>query len=128
MKQVQKITTVLLAALIMVGTTGFTVEKFYCGTYLKSIHVFTSPTPCCIKTNTLEGKCRTETEYIKAEIASDLPVLSHSLAYPAISSILLSKLSSVSIPSQKIVLVKYLNYKPPLVLRDIQVLVQSFLI
>jgi hypothetical protein len=129
MKQFQKITAILLATMILVGTTGFKVEKFYCGTYLKSIHVFTSPTPCCLETNTTEGKCRTEKEFIKAEVNGDLPVLSQKIELPVFSSSIFTQAINQALSTQSdLSPTKYLNYKPPLLLRNIPIITQSFLI
>ena len=128
MKLFQKIITFLLAALIYVGTTGFTVEKFYCGSHLKSIHIFTSKTPCCSKSNKPEGKCRTEKEYIKADIIGDLPVLPQKIEQPALSPVIITAFVQFLFINSNTYPLKYLNYKPPLLFKDIPVLIQSFLI
>ena len=128
MKLFHKITALLLTALILIGTTGFTIEKFYCGSYLKSIHLFTSPTPCCLKPNNPEGKCRTETEYITSKFNGDLPFLTQKIEqltnFPATSTLFFQFLFTYS----KSYPVMYLNYKPPLLVKDIPVHIQSFLI
>ncbi|HDY68803.1 MAG TPA: hypothetical protein ENH85_13560 [Candidatus Scalindua sp.] len=128
MKLFQKITTLLLVALIFVGTTGFTVEEFYCGSHLKSVHIFTSPKPCCSQPNTPGGACRTETEYIKADINSDIPVLAQKIEQPTLSPAILTAFVQLLVSNGESYPVKYLNYKPPLLLKDIPVLTLSLLI
>jgi len=128
MKLLQKITPILLAALMLVGTSGFKVEKFYCGTHLQSIHIFTSSTPCCSKSNQAEGKCHTETEYVKADLNGDLPILSQKIDQPTTSLAILEVFVQYLFNPINTTVVKYLNYKPPLMLLDIPVLIQSFLI
>lgn len=128
MKFVQKIATLLLAALVLICTTGFTVEKFYCGSYLKSAHVFTSPTLCCSSTNTLEGKCHTESEYHQVEIDSEAPSLNKKAQTSETIIVILPMATTLLFSNFEISFSEYLNYKPPLLCKDIPILVQSFLI
>lgn len=128
MKAFQKILALVLAVLILVSTNGITVEKFYCGSYLKSVHVFTSPKPCCPRPNTPEGSCRTETKYSKADINIELPPLVLKLV-PLVISYFIYEVFILTTPAiAQSSIVKYLNYKPPLIPEDIPVLIQSFLI
>jgi len=128
MKLFQNIIGIFLAALLWIGATGFTVEKFYCGSYLRSIHVFSSPEPCCNKTNTPEGRCRTESEYVEAEISGVLPVFAKKIEKPLVATAILPKLVQLFSNEFEISPIKYLHYIPPLLLKDISVLLQSFLI
>jgi hypothetical protein len=122
------ITTLLLAVLIVVGIAGFKVEKFYCGSYLRSIHIISCPTPCCAKTNKPEGKCRTEKQYFKIEIDSEAPPTNFEIDIPNFYFGIISDIDPVDLPNRESYPSKYLNYKPPLLLKDIPVLIESFLI
>ena len=128
MKPLQKIASLLLSALLFVGTTGFTVEKFYCGTHLRSIHIITTPTPCCADPGTPKGKCHTETEYVKADLNADRPIEAKKaeqivvpMAFVPVSTSVLPSWTTYYPP-------EYLNYRPPLRIRNIPVLFSSFLI
>ncbi|GEM_PF-6251570 len=120
----------LLAVLLLAGSTGFTITRFYCGPHLQSIHVLTEPTPCCAQSNEPGGFCRTEKEYVKADIKSELPVKKQGLpplsfVQPLFCSNSGSSLSArgFSPPS----FIENTSHSPPLIYRHLPVYTQSFL-
>ena len=79
MKIISRTGTVLLALLLLAGSAGFTITRFYCGPHLRSVHIITEPVPCCTQSNEPGGFCHSEKEYVKADIKSELPASRRSI-------------------------------------------------
>ena len=124
----KKITSILLSAIILLTTTGFNVTKFYCGSTLKSVHVLTEPDYCCSDPNAEKGSCSTETEYLKADYISTTPVIHQNINPDFVLALIHFSVQNILVPSTDRHSTDYLNYKPPLFLRDIPLLLQSILI
>ncbi|MEP5614455.1 MAG: hypothetical protein ABJP45_19540 [Cyclobacteriaceae bacterium] len=121
----RKIVNVFLAVLLLVATTGVTLNKHYCMGRLKSVAVFVSantceagkedPMPCC-KDTSEELKVN---ELTKASF--DFKATADLYLLAAITYVLLEDTYS-SADKQ----VEFYNYDPPLPEQDIRVLTQVF--
>ncbi len=60
----QKITHIIFAILIILGSSGMTISKHYCGTSLKSVSINQIPDNCC---DTSSDCCHNESITIKLE-------------------------------------------------------------
>lgn len=128
MQLARKITCLMLSAIVLFTTTGFTVTKFYCGTQLRSVHVLTQPDYCCSNANTTKGRCHTEIQYFQMDYDGTSPSVDQKVNSDftfVCTQYVTQELFFNSIDKHAN---DYLNYKPPLIQRDIPILIQSFLI
>jgi hypothetical protein len=121
----RKIVNVFLAVLLLVATTGITLNKHYCFGRLQSVAVFTSANPC---ENGMEDPmpcCEDTSEELKvdelAKSSFDFKSSTELYLLAAITYVLLDDTYSSSDKQSK-----YYNYDPPLPDQDIQVLNQVF--
>ena len=135
MVYIRKIASVILCAVILLATAGFTVNRHYCGGKLKSTQLYSvmDPKTCCgvadlpeDKQECPEGCCHDKVEFYQFDEDFNLPatVVNPNVVIVFINYFLLDELFGSLDPHTT----KYLNYKPPLIELDIPVLVQSFLI
>jgi hypothetical protein len=125
----KKIVNTLLALLLLVATTGVTLNKHYCMGRLKSVAVFhsaencsgdgmTDPMPCC---EDVSEQLKVD-DLTKASF--DFKVASELFQLAAISYLQIDQKNS-SIEQDK---PKFQDYSPPPFDQDIPILIQSFLI
>ncbi|MDH3710413.1 MAG: hypothetical protein OER04_11020 [Cyclobacteriaceae bacterium] len=133
MQVFRKITTICLALLLMVSTSGLTINKHYCLGFLKDISILHEASSCMAEMNLQEEECPMEcceetSESVMVDdfkqagfntnLAPDLKliaVISHFLA-------------DAQLISSEISHNHFQYYSPPLIDRDIPIMVQSFLL
>lgn len=59
----KKITHIALGFLILVSTTGYTINRHYCGNTLETISINSKPEPCC----DIDGCCHDEAEHFQVK-------------------------------------------------------------
>ncbi len=137
MKVLRSIVSLVLAALVLVASSSFTVNMHLCGGSVQSVSLIEKAEPCAMeklalqckaKTNikkspccedeelTFEGNDFNATQIAKAEIQNNFWIAIAFTPLQFSSPLNSSQHSSFSI------------YKPPLLQRNIPVLIQSFLI
>jgi len=126
---------VFLAVIVMVSTMSFTINKHYCGDHLVSTSVFLKAKSCGMDNpQTTDKDCETiiknccseEVQLIEGQddLKLDLTELDQQQLF--IYSFVLSYIDLFEGLEKHIV--PYKHYKPPLVVRDIQLLDEVFLI
>lgn len=133
MQLFKKIANVFLAVLLMVATTGVTLNKHYCLGQLKSISIFHEAKSCMTEMDMEEESCpldccdNTSEQYKLEEFkqvsfedsfAPDLKLIAVISYFLANSDLTHAPASNTPNP----------HYLPPLIDQDIPVMVQSFLL
>lgn len=137
----QKIGHIILAILLFIGSTGLVINKHYCQDELKSMAVFQKAKSCHAAKQTSAcpmhaqqeqdddqsgGCCDDQSEMVKVEQEQTFPVLGMELQLsiamlpPSAMAFDLSSLPSIHL------LPEYLHYKPPPLVCDLPVLLQTF--
>ena len=128
MKTLTQSGIVLLAMLLLAGSTGFTITRFYCGPHLQSIHIFREPVPCCSQSNESGGFCHSEKEYVKADIQSELPVKRRLLNLPKTFLIFVRhRPFTLKRENAPLTYIENPSHSPPLLCRYLAVFTGSFL-
>lgn len=135
---------IILTFLLLIGSTGLVINKHYCRQQLKSTAFFlkaeachqNSKQPSCPMHAAADDHnghgerkdcCDDQTEYLKAEVEQLLTASDFYLHLPT-NPVALSVWSSIAKrTSLDRLTLHYLNYKPPLIVCDRQVLLQTFL-
>lgn len=137
MKFLRSIFSTLLALLVLIASSSFTVNMHLCGGHVQSISVIEkaaacamelAKTPPCHKSMAKKKSCCTEDHItfegknFKAHELTSLQLLQSAwvVELPLITTITLSPNTSTEF--------QFLHYSPPLIDRDITIQVQSFLI
>ncbi len=130
-KHLYKITTVILATLVLLSTFSFTVEKHYCGEFLMDVSFSGDAEDCGMtmnKTNAKKNCCKDEVHHIEGQDELQKHLL-----------------DDFNLEKQQFVLAFYASYKyvftqqddtkiqssffpPPDIQKDYQILHQTFLI
>lgn len=141
---------ILLALLILGTSMGLTINKHYCQNQLKGIAVFFQPPNChdlqssktkgckhhqkaakptCkhVQKGDTKGCCNNESEYLHLEENLISPSISQDIAPDFEWAAILYFPFNYTYISFNHTNVKYQHYSPPLLCRDITLLVQSFL-
>lgn len=136
MKKVfQKSGSLAMAFLVLFSTMSFTVEKHFCGQILVDLAVFSEAETCGMEMHIpsseekiTEDQCCKE-EKILVEGQKELKLSFDQLDFPQqvfISSFAISYVNLFEgLPEQ---VIPFKNYSPPLLVSDIQLLSQTFLI
>ncbi|MDN5214585.1 hypothetical protein QQ020_21070 [Fulvivirgaceae bacterium BMA12] len=135
MKVFKKIANILLALLLLLTTSGITLNKHYCMGRLKSIAVF-HKAESCMPEMAMEGDDKSCAKSCCEDVSEELKVtdlnkvtfgfdLSPTWHPFAVSHPLTVDFDFISLIISRS---SYLNYKPPLIDLDIPTLVQSFLL
>ena len=140
---IYRIGHIILALLIFISSTGFVLNMHYCQDELKSMAIYFEAEAChqekemasCPMHNAenhhgekeSKGCCDDETEYLKSETdqiatASEVEINVN----PVLLSALLVALQ-IELPSIDTQSLQYFNYKPPLIVCDLPVRLQTFL-
>ena len=130
MSIINKISVLLMAMVVLLTTTGFSLHKHHCTITKKTITSVAHVKNCCGTNDEKDcpnGCCQDETEYIKLNSEIPLPATIHEFTTGQFALIQYCVLNGLFDQKNKLI-TKYLNYRPPLLVRDIPVLVQSFLI
>ena len=121
----RKIANTFLAVLLLVGTTGVTLNKHYCLGRLQSVAVFVSAKPCDTGMEDPMPCCEDTSEELKVDELTkstfDFKSTTDLYLLAAITYVLLEDTYSSSDKQ-----VKYYNYDPPLPDQDMRVLHQVF--
>ena len=133
LKVLYKIFSTFLAVLVLVSTLSFTVEKHFCGGHLVDSAIFSNAKkcggmdaeeldyvkkPCCEDTvDIIEGQDElTVKDFQELNKDTYIALVSYVYGYTC----LFETLAKPKVPHK--------NYKPPLIIEDIQVLDETFLI
>jgi len=131
MNNIGKIGYVVLSVLILWSTTGMTLHKHYCMGQLQEVTAYQKAKSCMEKMGLEKpcpvGCCETTSEELKVEDLTKLDVSFEFKPYLSTAVEVESFIYDVNVPDEP-TYPRYLNYKPPLLDRDVPILVQSFLI
>ncbi len=122
--------SLILAFLVLFSTTSFTIEKHFCGDTLIDIAIFTEAKNCGenMELTSKKSCCKDETEVILGQDELNTPVFDdlqiENQVFLATFVVVYSNLFE-SLPKQ---IIPFKDYSPPIVVTDIQVLDQVFLI
>ena len=132
---------ILLVVLVLVASSGIAIDRHLCMGELQSISVLGASKSCSQQSSmdcanhqntddesSKKGCCDNETEYVSG---IDLQVTLHIQVENVVPSILLPfSIATLEIPEIKSTpnLVRFQNFHPPPIVKDIPVFVQSFLI
>lgn len=131
-KILQKSGSLVMALLVLFSTMSFTVDKHFCGTYLVDQAVFSKAKDCGME-HPSEGEMITDDgcsdQQISVQGQDDLKVSFNDLDLSQqvfLSTFTYSYIGLFQeLPQQ---LIPFSDYSPPLLVRDIQVLNETFLI
>ena len=134
MLALRKISSVLLAALMLVATTGVSIHKHYCMGQLRSVAIHTHA-PNCFELAGQESEsdmdcCENTSQVYQVDDEQQQQLTKIDLAgkYHLISAFLVVTVRELMLENGSEKQNRYLNYKPPLIAQDIPVTVQSFLL
>jgi len=133
MKIFRAIANVFFAALILLSTTGVTLHKHYCMGSVKDVTVFENFRSCMAAMGFEEdeacptGCCKDVSQELKVDNLAKTVFNFYSTPDLSLISIVFYELFDIN-PGDHNSQTAYLNYKPPLIDHDIQLLVQSFLL
>jgi hypothetical protein len=131
MSIIREISAIMMAMVILLATTGFSLHKHHCTITKETTTSVVHVKSCCGTNNEKDcpkGCCQDETEYIHLNSEIYLPAIISEFTPEQFVAVMRYCLLKFSFDQEDIVSTKYLNYRPPLLVRDIQVLVLSFLI
>ncbi len=136
MELIKRCTGILLALLVLCSTMSFTVHKHFCGPFLKDVSVILPSDGCGMEMSNdmaacaLDKKsncCNDHTEVIK--IQDDLKLTWNDFHFKAPVAITTAFLNfNVLITGDDYKHSTFIAYSPPLVIQDIPVMHQSFLL
>ena len=138
MNLIRPIASVILASLVLIASIGVTVNLHLCGGQVQSIALFTKAQPCKDAQNPCHGPqhhskqkgcCEEESILLKGK-ETNAEVRTATQITPSFNliAVILPVLYSIIEVDSFVATPLYAHYKPPLIDRDITVLVQSFLI
>ncbi|MEZ4991266.1 MAG: hypothetical protein R2824_12670 [Saprospiraceae bacterium] len=140
----QRLSHIILAILVFIGTSGLVINKHYCQNELKSIAVFHKAESCHSKKdmaacpmhakkdqeqgeNERKDCCNDHSEIVKIDQEQSFPSLDLHLSSPPVVQPPFPPTLVLSIQMSDRHSLDYLNYKPPLIICDIPVMLQSLL-
>ena len=128
-KALKHIASLMMAFLVMLSTMSFTVDKHYCGEHLVDKAVFSKAKTCGMQMNAAaEDHCCTN-EKVSVEGQDELKISFDSFGFH--QQVFLSTFTYTyfelfeSLPEQ---IIPFEDYSPPLLVQDIQLVDQVFLI
>ncbi|MBK5192814.1 MAG: hypothetical protein JJE07_06300 [Flavobacteriaceae bacterium] len=134
-KGFQKSVSTVLALLVLVSTFSFTVDKHFCGSFLVDQAVFSKALTCCMDMHSHSGTdvmdqdncCSNQNISVKGQ--DELKISFNSMDFDQQVFITAFTFSFNNLfeglPQQ---VIPYKNYTPPLIVKDIPVLNDTFLI
>ena len=136
----QRLIHIVLAFLFFISSTGLVINKHYCQNELKNMALFVKAEGCHTMKqmscpmhsspedeNPEKGCCDDETEYVKVDEEQQIqPSEINIQVNPVLMSVLFVTLN-LDWPSLDKQSIHYLNYKPPLIVCDLPVSLQTFL-
>lgn len=134
----RSIASILLASLVLIASIGVTLNLHLCAGQVQSVALFTKAQPCretqkpCHGTehhSKNNGCCEEKSLVVKArETNAEVKTLTQLTPSFNVIAVILPVLYSIIEVDSSVATPRYGHYKPPLIERDITVLVQSFLI
>jgi len=133
---------IILALLIFVSSTGFTINSHFCKSQLKDVRVFFKADDCYKKYYAQKAKqschlkkkscenncCKNTSDYYKLDLDQQLSSFDFkAFETPALIATLWIVLN-LELPNIDDKSIQYLNYKPPLIVFDLPVDLQTFLL
>lgn len=138
MKFIRPIASVFLASLVLIASFGVTVNLHLCRGHVQSIALFANAQPCkmemskpCyeIKTQTKRNSCcEEESISLKGKETAELKTVTKLAPSFNLINVILPVIYSINEVDSFSASSWYTHYKPLLVVRDITLLIQSFLI
>ena len=131
MSIIRKISAILMAMFVLLTTAGFSLNKHHCTITKETITSVNHVKGCCgtaDESDCPKGCCEDETEYVQLNSEISLPATALTITPDQFVAIIQYSVLCGLLDQDVKTSNKYLNYRPPLLLRDIPVLVQSFLI
>lgn len=119
-----KFGSISLVLILLMSTWGVAINKHYCGNRLASIGIYHDAGCPCGDMGDEDGCCHNETEVYQFDEDYSQPVLNLDMETFVVGVIATNYMEILNISSYTTT--DYLNYKPPLLLRDISILVQCF--
>jgi hypothetical protein len=116
----------LLAIVFLMSSVGINIHKHYCRGELSDVSLYLQADCPCGDVGMNSDCCKTSNDCFK--LADDFTLITYTVEF---NQILLSFIENTEISLESTTsfsISKYANYKPPLIERDIPVLIQSFLI
>jgi len=122
----RKTIAISLIIILLVSTIGVTINKHYCGGKLADVSLFLEATCNCGDSEMSSDCCQLGSEHFQLDEDYSLSYFDFNInpSVTAVLSITYLDFSNETCFSP----VDFLNYKPPLIERNIPLLVQSFLI
>lgn len=131
-KILQQSGSLVLALLVLVSTMSFTVDKHFCGTYLVDQAIFSEAEDCGMHhpvEGAMTGEDGCSDQKVSVEGQKDLKISFQDLEFPQQVFLASFTFSYVDLfeelPHQ---FIPFSDYSPPLLVKDFQVLHESFLI
>ena len=126
----KNVTSILLSFIFLISTTGFSINKHFCGGHMVAVQFFSTEEPesCCDGMDMPAGCCHNESEYYQLDETFNLAKVSFETAPNFVFTFIVRIILNDLFTSTDTYKAKYLCYKPPLIELDIPVLVQSFLL
>lgn len=133
MQVFRKIANTFLALLLVISTSGVTINKHYCLGFLKDISIFHEASSCMAEMNMQEEDCPMECceETSEQLLVDDFKqVVFETNLTPQLKLLVMISniIGDLQFDASNPLKTPYLNYSPPLIGQDIPVLVQSFLL
>ena len=120
-----------MALFILFTTAGFSLHQHHCTITKETITSVSHVKDCCGAEDEEEcpkGCCQDETKLIQLDAEISLPATTHEFTPEQFAAVIQYCVLNGLFSQEDKASSKYLNYRPPLLLRDIPVLIQSFLI
>ena len=136
MKFLHSITAAFLAFVVLIASIGLTVNFHYCGEKIRSVAFYVKADPCqneqsCRDKHSekKQGCCAERTVIVKGkDLGVSSVVFSQSAPSFKLMSIVLPVMIFQAIRPAAFAISHYTHYKPPLLHRQSQIFLQSFLI
>lgn len=134
MKALKSIFSVLLALIVLVSTTSFTIDKHLCMGRVQSVAILHDAAPCPMEMmaqagmNTMDGCCQDTQTVIEGNDLQVKTLKPVAIEYQSLWVATLEHVIETFDLQSAQTYPAFLSYKPPLIEREIPVLVQSFLI
>ncbi len=135
-----------MASIVLVSSIGLTTDRHFCGGQIKSYSLFGKAKTCyelvnketqlsCVNSeiNRYDGLAITKTPCCESktkrfQIDADTSLSTTDFSPTQVQSFIVAFATVFNMSSLPRICVDYLNYKPPLIFRDVLVLIQSFLL
>ena len=122
----KKVSVISLIILFLVSTFGFTINEHYCGGHKSGVSLYLAAT-CSCGDNEMEANCcENKSQFVHLD--EDYIIVAHNLNFNTELFAEMVDLCIELLIESNVTPAHQFTYKPPLIERDIPILVQSFLI